>query len=293
MDKWRKVGKQVGFLKSEVDPGVPPILQWIEVDQLVIDDRYQRPLERANWTAIRKIARDFSWSKFSPVFVAPVEGGLFAIIDGQHRTHAAAACGFKTVPCQIVQMSLTEQAASFAAVNGNVTKVTSWQVYKAALAAGEEWACKARDVAAAGGCKLMTRNGSTSRKKPGEIYGIKSFRKVVEAHEKEAVTSALRVLIHTESFSDFTDFWGARYLSPTLHSLCKRPRLFKLDGFEFKLAEMDLWSFDAEIAAENRERQREGIPSPAIFVAMEKRIGDWLDLNFPKPLALPAQGRAA
>ena len=116
-----------------VNPGAPPMLDWIEIDKLVVDEDYQRELKKANWAAIRRIASCFRWSRFSPVFVAPVEGGKFAIIDGQHRTHAAAICGFKTVPCQIVQMSKDEQAASFAAVNGMVTKITSLQLFKAAL----------------------------------------------------------------------------------------------------------------------------------------------------------------
>ena len=39
---------------------------------------------------LRRIAEQFDWRLFAPVIVAPIEGGLFAVIDGQHRTHAAA-----------------------------------------------------------------------------------------------------------------------------------------------------------------------------------------------------------
>ena len=125
---------------ANVNPGPAPMLQWIRIEQLVVDDSYQRDLKAGNWKTIQRIAEAFRWSRFSPVFVAPVEGGRFAIIDGQHRTHAAAICGFAEVPCQVVQMSLEEQAASFAAVNGLVTKVTLQQIFKAALTAGETWA---------------------------------------------------------------------------------------------------------------------------------------------------------
>src|SRR5690606_16959607 len=74
--------------------------------------------------------------RFAPVLCAPIEGGLYSIIDGQHRVHAAAMCGVEAVPCQIVQIDKQEQAASFAAVNGNVTKITAFNLLKAALAAG-------------------------------------------------------------------------------------------------------------------------------------------------------------
>lgn len=293
MSTWRKVDLTKGLTDEEINPGPAPILQWIEIDQLVIDDSYQRPLERSNWTTIRKIAREFSWSKFSPVFVSPVEGGGFAIIDGQHRTHAAAACGFEKVPCQIVQMSHAEQAASFAAVNGNVTKVTVFQVLKAALAAGETWALKATEVAEAGGCCLRTSNSSTTAKKPGEIYSIKMFCNIVEKYERDHVVSALKALMKADGFNEFAEFWNAKFLKPMLEALCQRPRALTHKGFSHKLAELDLWAFDAEIAAENRERQREGIVALPTADQFEYRIIDWIDAHFPDRMALPAPERAA
>ncbi|MBV5268721.1 MAG: ParB N-terminal domain-containing protein [Afipia sp.] len=161
---------------SGVHPGPAPMLQWLKIADLVIDDSYQRELRRTNWTAIRKIASAFTWSRFSPVFVAPVEGGKYAIIDGQHRTHAAAMCGFEDVPCQIVQMSAAEQADAFAAVNGMVTKITSLQIFKAALAAGSGWATELRDLAQKAGCEVRTSNGSSDAKRPGQIYAVSAFR---------------------------------------------------------------------------------------------------------------------
>ena len=101
-----------------IEPGPAPMLQWIDIELLVVDESYQRELRADNMKAIRRIAERFDWSKFSTVHVAPIEGGRFAIIDGQHRTHAAAACGFSQVPCQVTPMDRTRQAAAFAAING-------------------------------------------------------------------------------------------------------------------------------------------------------------------------------
>ena len=138
---------------ADVAPGSAPQLAWLDIASLVVDESYQRDLKPQGWRAIRTIAAHFRWSMFSPVFVAPVEGGLYAIIDGQHRTHAAAICGFSQVPCQIVQMTRTEQAAAFAAVNGTVTQVSAGQIFKAALAAERNGPCacaRSPKMAAAG-----------------------------------------------------------------------------------------------------------------------------------------------
>lgn len=293
MTDWRPIKKIEGLTKVDLEPGSAPILQWIEIDLLVVDHSYQRPLERGNWRAIRRIAAGFRWSMFSPVFVAPIEGGRFAIIDGQHRTHAAAACGFDQLPCQVVPMTRKEQAAAFAAVNGAVTKVTAWQIFKAALAAGEEWAVTARDIAEEGGCRLMTGNRTTEQKKPGEIYGIRMFRDVVERHERRDIVTALRVLMRTEGYCDTQDFWNAGFLRPVLEALCKRPAAMVREGFTNKFAEMDLWAFEQEIAAANRERQRQGLGSMPVFEQLYLRALEWIDEHFPEPKALPKPGRVS
>ncbi|MFN3250084.1 ParB N-terminal domain-containing protein [Roseibium album] len=293
MTKWRSIEALHGLAKGEVAPGPAPILQWIKIKDLVIDDSYQRPLERKNWSAIRMIAKDFSWSKFSPVFIAPVEGGKFAIIDGQHRTHAAAACGFEQVPCQIVQMNHAEQAAAFAAVNGNVTQVTAFQVFKAALAAGEEWAIHARDIAEKAGCRLMTRNSSTAQKKPGEIYSIKVFRSLVEKYDDTDVVTALSIMMRTEGLSEIPEFWAVSFLRPLIDALCQRREAMSREGFETKLADLDLWLICDQISADNRERQRNGEPTLVSSVQMEFRILEWIDEHFPPRKLIAAPGKAA
>ena len=171
-----------------------PVLDWLPINRLVIDDRYQRPLTRAGWQTIRRIAEDFRWTRFSPVLVAPLAGGLWAIIDGQHRTHAAAICGQEKVPCMAVHMDTAEQAQAFAGVNGTVTRITVHHVYKAALAAGEPWAERSHLAVDAAGCTLMTYNKSTAEKRCGEVFCIGLIRQMVTAGQGAAVTSVLRTL---------------------------------------------------------------------------------------------------
>lgn len=157
--------------------GAVPELRWLDIADLVIDDRFQRPLNPDNWRVIRRIAKDFSWGKFAPVVASPVIGGRYSLIDGQHRTHAAALCGFDQVPAMIVVLSPADQAASFAAINGNVTAISAFHVYKAALAAEEAWALGCRDAVAAAGCELMTYQASAALRRPRQVYCIQVIRR--------------------------------------------------------------------------------------------------------------------
>jgi hypothetical protein len=171
-----------------------PMLDWVRIDRMVIDETYQRDLTQTNWTAIRKIAADFHWSRFSPVLLAPVANGQFAVIDGQHRVHAAAICGFETVPAMIVPIDKGEQAKAFSWVNSAVVRITPHHIYKAALAAGESWAVTADASVRAAGCRLMTCNSSSSAKKPGQIYCIGLIRDLVQKGHAEDLRIGLTAI---------------------------------------------------------------------------------------------------
>lgn len=185
----------IGMKPVSPDPGPAPQQIWIELDRLVIDERYQRPLNGGNRAAIKRIAEQFKWCRFSPVLIAPVEGGLYALIDGQHRAHAAALCGFERIPAMVALVAPEEQALAFIEINTRQIKVTSHQVYRAALTAGEEWAVQCRDAVEAADCQLMTSNRTTNDKKPGQIYCVQLIKRLVEAGHSQAVTEGLAAML--------------------------------------------------------------------------------------------------
>ena len=171
-----------------------PMLQWIEVAAMVIDDHYQRPINHGGWRTVRAIAANFRWSCFTPVLLAPIEGGQFAVIDGQHRVHAALLCGIKSVPAMVVPIAATEQAMAFVTVNTARTSMSNYNLYRAGLASGEEWAIQAREAVDASGCTLMTFNPSSGTRKPGEIYAVGLVRAMVTKGHAGAVTLALTAI---------------------------------------------------------------------------------------------------
>lgn len=171
-----------------------PMLDWIPISNIVMDDDYQRELKPNNWAAIRRISANFHWSRFAPVLLAPIEGGLYSCIDGQHRAHAAAICGFERVPAMITTVSKAEQARAFVHVNGSQIRVSGHQVYRAALAAREPWAVACCEAVEAAGCKLMSCNMSTKEKKPGQVFCVGLIRKMVDGTGAGAVTTGLKAI---------------------------------------------------------------------------------------------------
>ncbi|KZM48257.1 hypothetical protein [Labrenzia sp. OB1] len=99
--------------------------------------------------------------------------------------------------------------------------------------------------------------------------------------------------MRTEGYCDTQDFWNAGFLRPVLEALCKRPAAMAREGFADKFSEMDLWAFEAEVAAANRDRQREGLGSLPVFEQLYVRVLEWIDMEFAERPALPKPGRAA
>ncbi|MDI3335884.1 ParB/Srx family N-terminal domain-containing protein [Defluviimonas aestuarii] len=176
---------------EDVRAGAVPELRWLDIDTLRVDDSFQRPLGKSNWAAIDKIAKGFNWSMFTPVVVAPIVGGLYSLIDGQHRTHAAKIAGFTQVPAMIVMTAEAGQAAAFAAINGSVIRMTAPNIYKAALAANVDWAVRSRDAVEAAGCRLLTYNPSRTTLRVGSLNCIMEIRRHVEAGRSAMITAAL------------------------------------------------------------------------------------------------------
>lgn len=265
------------------------MLQWLKISDLVVDETYQRDLKPGNWKAIRRIAERFKWSRFSPVFVAPIEGGKYAVIDGQHRAHAAALCGFVEVPCQVVQMTPEEQAASFAAVNGLVTQVTAWNILKAAVAAKEKWALECVQVCADADCKLMTRNGSTDAKLPGEIYAIGLIRKAVADGKGEAVTLALSGLRRSQFGKDSIAYTN-EVLRALFMAVTDRPWLTKanVDLAPF-MDKFDIYAALDRAAEFVKVKRRAGATGISRYDLAAADIGEGLDKAFPQRVTLPAR----
>lgn len=185
-----------GYAKLTVPTtfGKVPKLEWLAISSLLVDPEYQREISHLGRKNIRHIAEHFNWSMFGTVMVAAVGGSRYAIVDGQHRTTAAALCGIEKVPCQIVDAPRGEQAAAFRAINGNTTRPHTIQLFHASVTAGEPSALRLTEVCRKAGISIPR---SLQPLKDYQTFSVGSIGKGIERHGEAVVGMALRLIVHS------------------------------------------------------------------------------------------------
>lgn len=212
-----------GFSKpvANLEAGPAPMLQWIDVALLRVDESYQRPVQGAGRVNVGRIAEQFRWSKFAPIVVSPIPGGLFAVIDGQHRAIAAALRGLDTLPAQVVVADATEQAAAFKAINAATTRISALQLHRAALAAGDAEAREVQEAADAAGVVILRHPTSHLDLKPGETMALGAIRSALKEHGRDTVVTALMCV--TETSNNEPGVLGAATIKALCTTLGARP----------------------------------------------------------------------
>lgn len=247
--------------------GATPMLQWVAIHDLVVNPSYQREISPKSRRNIVRIAENFRWSFFAPVVVAPIEGGQFAIIDGQHRTTAAALCGFESVPCQIVVAEEQEQAAAFKAINANTTPVAPVALYAAALAAGEAWAAELHHVCACADVELLRVRPKGGKLRPGQTLAVSALRTCLRRYGRDTLITALQCI--TQTTNNAPALLTRVYLEAICRALTRVPEwrdsgLTLLSAFD----RIDLAHLHAVVCAETSARAVSEALSDAIIDAM-------------------------
>lgn len=213
MSQMRPLARPQVNIAETVSAGRPPKLDFLPLAKLRIDDTYQRTIERKGLTTIVRICNEFDWNHFAPLIVARIPGSeeLYALIDGQHRATAALLRGFDLVPCAIVDATAIEQPAIFAAVNGNVTPVTIFQLFKAARAAKAEWALAIDRVCTEAGIVPLLYPKSKKEIRPFETMAIGTLRHAIIRFGTGDVAAALK---HARQHSRAAEpgFWSSVFI---------------------------------------------------------------------------------
>jgi ParB-like nuclease domain len=189
-----------GFERPKsVVAGAAPMLQWLKIADLVVDPSYQRPIVGKGRQNVNRIAQTFSWSCFAPVVVSPIEGGRFAIIDGQHRTTSAAILGFESVPCQVVVAAQEDQAAAFKAINGTTTPISQMALHAAALVANEPWAVQIAHVCKCAQVELLRYPVPTDKQAAGQTMAVGAIARCLRQYGEATLITALQCVTQTSN----------------------------------------------------------------------------------------------
>ncbi|MBM0203978.1 ParB N-terminal domain-containing protein [Micromonospora sp. STR1s_5] len=232
-----------------------PILQWIKVTDLVVDPAYQRPIIGEGRRNVDRIARDFRWSYFAPVVVAPVEGGKFAIIDGQHRTTAAAVVGIESVPCQVVIAPRHQQAAAFKAINGATTPINRMALHAAALVAKEPAVVELTEACTSAGVELLRYPVPLERQSPGQTMAIGALAFARRRYGRDTLVAALRCF--TRSSNNRAGALTARMIKAVCEVLHRNPS-WQVSGIQL-LAAVDKVDFGEVEKRALAQAAREGL----------------------------------
>lgn len=177
--------------------GEPPALVWIALEELVINDAYQRHISERSVTLIRRMVARFDWGRVKALSVVAIGGGKYEVIDGQHTAIAAATHGgIDALPCLLTRgKDQAERAADFVSLNRDRLAMTPMQVFFAELAAGEELAGDVdRGVRAAGG-RVLKYPPPHAKFDVGDAICVAQLRALARAGGVAYVKRAVRICV--------------------------------------------------------------------------------------------------
>lgn len=174
------------------DVGITPELCWVPVDQIDVDENYQRALKPKR---VAQILRDFNWAHFQPVMLTQQESGRFNVFDGQHRVEAARQHPHITeVPAAVVHIEHScDEAGAFLGVNVNRTALSTVDKYWAGIEAGDASMMAICAVLDEAGCEVVPAN--TKSPAPKRTNAVTAVDRAIKTYGEAAVTQACGTLV--------------------------------------------------------------------------------------------------
>lgn len=183
-------------LKVNPPLGMRPSLENHRIGDLQVDSAYQRSIDAGtSQTLIRRIAMFWDWSLFQPLAVSRRADGTLWVVDGQHRLAAARMRNdIYDLPCVVTAYAaMADEAASFVAMNQQRRPLNAIDLFRAALAAGDDEATQVQALIDAAGLSLAPHSNHTAWK-PRMVSNIGGIRGAFRQHGKIATSAALVAL---------------------------------------------------------------------------------------------------
>lgn len=188
--------QKLSRLKLNAPLGNMPVLQYVQPAQLQIDPTYQRSLQLSqSQSLIRKIAQHWNWDLCQPLVVSRRADGALYVIDGQHRLEAARLRGdIAQLPAVVLSYeSAADEAASFVHLNQQRRPLGKVELFRAAVASGEEEAVAIAALIEGAGLSLAPHSNSTAWK-PGQIANLSGIEETYRRYGEVVTSTALAVM---------------------------------------------------------------------------------------------------
>ena len=166
-------------------------LKWLPLDQLRVDERYQRPL---SYTKIKRFTDNFDFNALGALWVSKRGEQEYAIIDGQHRAEAVKLVfdGNADVPCLVFEHLTEEQEAALFVKAQNRIHMNAVDVFKADLFAGNPDALEIERIVQGRG--FTFGSGDVTVAKPYEVKAIGTVRAIYEQGGEWALDTILKII---------------------------------------------------------------------------------------------------
>lgn len=108
-------------------------LKFVNVDDIFVDNRYQRSL---NTSRVEKLRKAYSSGAIKAVSLSRRPDGSLWVYDGQHTLELHKRMGYQQIPAVIVDGTQEKEAGWFTLMNGaGVSKATQRDIHKAGVTA--------------------------------------------------------------------------------------------------------------------------------------------------------------
>jgi len=176
----------------------------IPLDELHIDESYQRPLQNH----VKVIAKDWNPTKCDPLKVNYRADGFFYIWDGFHRDMAAQLRGIKYLLCDItVGLTQEQEAELFGCQGVGIKKPDPYDIFKANVCAGEEIDTAIKDM-----CDKYDLAVSRNNKRAGNLSCLTLARDIFRRGGEEYFEWVLE-LLHKAKWNEFPQSHSHRVIN--------------------------------------------------------------------------------
>jgi hypothetical protein len=218
--------------------GIVGALEWVAIDTINVDPRYQRPIIASH---VRQIIRDFDPDLLGVVLVSEREDGGRYILDGQHRIEAIRTMGHADalIPAMVYKhLSEEREAKIFADLNRKRARLGPAYAFRARLMAGDKDALKIKATVERFGfhinyLKAIPGDAPGQWRPEGRLYAVGELEKLVKSYADPLMLEKVLAVMRDAWTSEATDL-GAPHIRGiamflyTYGEEMERPRLIEV-----------------------------------------------------------------